>query len=237
MIKHIGRHGERKIVVVFNTVPSEDHMALVAYSDSLPSMMHDEVMKVLESPAGQTAKDLAEALHRNIMPDGTNTLSGLHTGGYLKKVQTKQIILTPNAKTTVRLDELNKILAEMAQGQEAVKRMADIDAGRGFADPTKNSASTTSRDVGDPVVGEKPAAAADKVLSDDDLAKINLDQAKQLEAQAKSLRAEALRLREEAKQFMPTKPESAVKKTVTKKAPAAATKKVSNVRATKKTAA
>jgi len=238
MIKHIGRHGERKIVVVFNTVPSEDHMALVAYSDSLPSMMHDEVMKVLESPAGQTAKDLAEALHRNIMPDGTNTLTSLHTGGYLKKVQTKQIILTPNAKTTVRLDELNKILAEMAQGQEAVKRMADIDAGRGFADPTKNSANTTSRDVGDPVIADKSAATSPAgVLTDADLAKINLDQARQLETQAKTLMAEARRLKAEAQQFMPAKPEPAVKKTVTKKAPAAATKKVSNVRATKKTTA
>jgi hypothetical protein len=93
--------------------------------------------------------------------------------------------------------------------------------------------------VGDPVIVEKPTAAATTtgVLTDADLAKINLDQARQLETQAKSLRAEAQRLRAEAQQFMPAKPAPAVKKTVTKKAPAAATKKVSNVRATKKTTA
>ena len=84
MLKHVGRHGEKKVVVAYNTVPGEDHMALVIYSDSLPSMLHDEVMKVIESPAGQSAKVLADALFRNIMPDGNNTLGSLHKGGYLK---------------------------------------------------------------------------------------------------------------------------------------------------------
>ena len=84
MLKHVGRHGEKKVVVAYNTVPGEDHMALVIYSDSLPSMLHDEVMKVIESPAGQTAKSLADALFRNIMPDGNNTLGALHKGGFLK---------------------------------------------------------------------------------------------------------------------------------------------------------
>ena len=55
MLKHIGRHGERKVVVAYNTVPGEDHMALVIYSDNLPSVLHDEVMKVVESAAGQGA--------------------------------------------------------------------------------------------------------------------------------------------------------------------------------------
>ena len=120
MLKHVGRHGEKKVVVAYNTVPGEDHMALVIYSDSLPSMLHDEVMKVIESPAGQTAKSLADALFRNIMPDGNNTLGALHKGGFLKKVQTKQVILKPNAKSSVRLDELNDILKKMEAGQEAI---------------------------------------------------------------------------------------------------------------------
>jgi hypothetical protein len=37
-------------------------------------MIHDEIMKVLESAVGQQANDLADALFRNIMPDGKNTL-------------------------------------------------------------------------------------------------------------------------------------------------------------------
>ena len=213
MLKHVGRHGEKKVVVAYNTVPGEDHMALVIYSDSLPSMLHDEVMKVIESPAGQTAKSLADALFRNIMPDGNNTLGALHKGGFLKKVQTKQVILKPNAKSSVRLDELNEILKKMEGSAEAAKKLADIDAGRGYADPSKN----VSRDVGEPVKNEA-AVNTSGVLTDADLAKANLDQAAKMETQAKTLLAEAKRLKEEASSFAP--------KT-----------KAKNVRATKKTTA
>ena len=213
MLKHVGRHGEKKVVVAYNTVPGEDHMALVIYSDSLPSMLHDEVMKVIESPAGQTAKSLADALFRNIMPDGNNTLGALHKGGFLKKVQTKQVILKPNAKSSVRLDELNEILKKMEGSAEAAKKLADIDAGRGYADPSKN----VSRDVGEPVKTEA-AVNTSGVLTDADLASQRLEQATKMELQAKTLLAEAKRLKEEASSLAP--------KT-----------KAKNVRATKKTAA
>ena len=214
MLKHVGRHGEKKVVIAYNTVPGEDHMALVIYSDALPAMIHDEVMKVVESAAGQGAKVLADALFRNIMPDGNNTLGSLHKGGYLKKVQTKQVILTPNAKTTVRLDELNEILKKMEAGEEAIKAMADIDAGRGFADPKKSS----GRELGEPKKAAESAVNTSGVLTDADLAKANLDQAAKMEAQAKTLLAEAKRLKDEAKSFAPTP-------------------KAKNVRATKKTTA
>jgi hypothetical protein len=213
MIKHIGRHGEKKVVVAYNTVPGEDHMALVIYSDALPAMIHDEVMKVVESSAGQSAPILADALFRNIMPDGNNTLGALHKGGYLKKVQTKQVILKPNAKSSVRLDELNEILKKMEGSAEAAKKLADIDAGRGYADPSKNG----SRDVGEPVKTEA-AVNTSGVLTDADLANQRLDQATKMESQAKTLLAEAKRLKEEASSLAP--------KT-----------KAKNVRATKKTTA
>jgi hypothetical protein len=214
MLKHVGRHGEKKVVVAYNTVPGEDHMALVIYSDSLPSMLHDEVMKVIESPAGQTAKSLADALFRNIMPDGNNTLGALHKGGFLKKVQTKQVILKPNAKSSVRLDELNDILKKMEAGQEAVDAMAKIDAGRGYADPSKN----IGRELGEPKKVAEAAVNTSGVLTDADLASQRIDQATKMELQAKTLLAEAKRLKEEASSLAP--------KT-----------KAKNVRATKKTAA
>jgi hypothetical protein len=215
MIKHIGRHGDRKVVVAYNTVPSEDHMCLVIYSDSLPTMVHDQVMKVVESAAGQSAKVLADALHRNIMPDGTNTLGTLHRSGWLKKVQTKQVILTPNAKTSIRLDELNDALAKIEAGGAGAKKMAEIDANRGYADPEKQK----GRDLGEPASVEQKRVNTNEALTDADLAKLNLDQAASMEAQAKTLLAEAKRLKEEAKRFAPTKAKN-VRTTNTKKATA-----------------
>jgi hypothetical protein len=215
MIKHIGRHGDRKVVVAYNTVPSEDHMCLVIYSDSLPTMVHDQVMKVVESAAGQSAKVLADALHRNIMPDGTNTLGTLHRSGWLKKVQTKQVILTPNAKTSIRLDELNDALAKIEAGGAGAKKMAEIDANRGYADPEKQK----GRDLGEPASVEQKRVNTNEALTDADLAKLNLDQAASMEAQAKTLLAEAKRLKEEAKRFAPTKAKN-VRTSNTKKATA-----------------
>jgi len=217
MLKHVGRHGEKRVVVAYNTVPGEDHMALVVYSDSLPSMIHDEVMKVVESTAGQTAKVLADALFRNIMPDGNNTLGSLHKGGFLKKVQTKQVILTPNAKSSVRLDELNDILKKMEAGEEAIKALSDIDAGRGYADPEKNK-KTTSKDVGESSRSiESSVNTSAGVLTDADLAKANLDQAAKMELQAKTLLAEAKRLKDEAGSFAPKTKAKNVRKPSTKK--------------------
>lgn len=214
MIKHVGRHNQRKVVIVFRTVPDEDHMALVLYSDSLPSMLHDEVMKVLESEAGQNAKELADALFRHTMADGNNCLTTIHRSSYMKKVPTNQVIVTPDAKSTVRLDELNKILAELEAGSEAARKMAEFDAGRGLADPTKKvnaQSKTTSESVN---------TSSGDVLSDADIAQQRLDQAARMEAEAKGLLAEAKRLKEEAKALTPAKAKNVRTTKTTKKATA-----------------
>jgi len=195
MIKHVGKHNQRKVIIVYKTVPDETHMALIAYSDSLPSLVHDEAMKVLESEIGQNAKELADALFRNTMADGNNCLTALHKGGWLKKVPTNQVIVTPTSKSTVRLDELNDILAKLEAGGEAAQRLADLDANRG----TKGVLNT-GREVGEPNL-----PASSDVLSDTDLAEQRLAQATKMEAEAKSLLAEAKRLKEEAKSLTPTK--------------------------------
>ena len=72
MIKHVGKHNQRRVAIVYRKVPDEAHMALVMYTDNLPQMVHDESMKVLESEIGQNAKDLADALVRTPLADGTN---------------------------------------------------------------------------------------------------------------------------------------------------------------------
>lgn len=221
MIKHVGKHNQRKIAIIYRKVPDEGHMALVMYTDSLPSMVHDEAMKVLESEIGQNAKELADALFRHTMPDGNNCLTYIHRAGYLKKVPTNQVIVTPTAKATVRLDELNTILDNLELGGEAAQKMADIDANRGIKGVIQEG-----REVGMPAqLQTNTTQTADMFagLSDADLANQRIAQASKLEADAKGLLAEAKRLKEEAKSLLPAK------------APKAS--KAKNVRTTKKTEA
>ena len=223
MYKHIGKHNNKKIVLIFITLPGEDHMCLVAYSDLLPRMYHDTVMSVLESPAGQEAESFSDVLFRNLMPDGTNCLEALHKNGLLKKIPTNQVILTPNSSSSVRLDEMNTILNEMAQGESAIKRLAELDADRGM---TGKKRKPEPREVGVPSSSRSiPAsiqAPADQVLSDADLAKDRIKQAHTMKANAEQLLKEADRLLTEAAALDPI---TAKNVTPTKKKPAVKAKK------------
>mgnify|MGYP003350393871 CR=1 FL=1 len=135
MLKHVGRHGDRKVAIVFREIPNEDHMCLVIYPDVLPTHIHNSVMSVLESAPGQQATNLADVFHRNLLPDGRNILQTLHAEGMLKKVAANQVILTPTPNTSVKLDEVNKLVKEMESGAEALKRMQEIDQNQGIVDP------------------------------------------------------------------------------------------------------
>ena len=130
-VKHVGTHNSKKIVVLFRQTPNEDHMALVVYSDSMPSLIHDAVMECVQSDVGQQAENLADALQRKSMPDGRIALTVLHQEGYIKKVQTNQVIMTPNAKSTVRLDELNDVVNKLKAGGEAAEKMRELDQNSG----------------------------------------------------------------------------------------------------------
>ena len=198
-VKHIGKHNNRKVVIVYKKIPEENHMCLVVYPDSLPALLHDEAMKVLESPVGQDAKELADALFRHIMPDGNNALIALHKGNVMKKVPTNQVTVAPNASSTIRLDELNDMLEQMEQGEAAVKKMAEIDASRGMAGGNKGQ----GRELGQP---EALPAGINAVLTDEVLASQRAQQAARFRADAASMLAEADRLDQEAASLLPAPP-------------------------------
>jgi hypothetical protein len=233
MIKHVGKHNNKRIVIMWRKVPNEDHMALVLYSETLPRLIHDEVMKALESPIGQNAVEFSDVLFRTIMADGRNALEVLHKEGFIKKVPTSQILVTPTTKSSVRLDELNGIMDEMQKGEEAVKRLAEIDSSAGLQTkkkvregrevgmpPNNSSVSRTNLEVD---ATDSAAAYLKGALSDTDIAEQRLSQAANMKQQAEQLLAEAKRLEEEAKQFAPAKnvTTKTTKKTATRKKQAA----------------
>jgi len=202
MIKHVAKHNDKKAVILFREVPGETHMCLLCYSDLLPRMMHDEIMKVLESAHGQAAENLADALFRNLMADGRNTLEVLHKEGFIKKVPTNQVLVTPGGKNNVRLDELNSILTEMKQGEDAIKKMAELDANKGM---TGKKRAPEPREVGQPAnTRARPIEVVNEVLTDADLAQQRLAQAEKMRQSAQQLLAEAERLATEASQLSPT---------------------------------
>ena len=203
MLKHIGRHGDRKVAIIFRELPGEDHMCLVIYPDTLPTHIHNTIMSILESAPGQQSPNLADVLHRNLLPDGRVILQALHNEGMLKKIQTNQVIVTPTAQSNVKLDELNKIVKEMESGDAALKRMQELDANAGFVDPAVKRKAEKAFKEGRISEAEALVAPATGALDDQSLAANMLAQAKRMEADAKGLVAEAARMKKDAQRMFP----------------------------------
>ena len=192
-IRHVGRHGDRKVAIAFREVPGEPHMALVIYTELLNQNIHDPLIACIESDIGQHSDDLALALNRVYTKDGQIILQKLHAEGMLKKVNTEVIVMTPAPNTRIKLSELNKILDEMKMGESAVKRLAEMDNQLGMHDALK----LARRMRGDSSASS--SSLASEVALDDNVLVSNLrQQAERMKSEANGLLAEADRLLTEA---------------------------------------
>jgi hypothetical protein len=205
-MKHVGKHGDRKVCILFRQVPGEDHMALIVYPETLQAHWQQAIQGVLESDIAQQSDELADALHRNFLPDGRAILETLHQERMIKKVRTSDIIVTPTAQSKIRLDELNKMLNEMKLGEEAIKKMAQNDASRGMVAPeVKRKAEAEFKASQQPQAQPMPKlqASQDGALSDRDIAANMVFQAKKMEVEAKQMIAEAARMKKDAQRMDP----------------------------------
>jgi hypothetical protein len=203
-IRHVGKIGDRKVAIIFREIPGEQHMCLVTFTETLNVHVHDPMMACIESDIGQSSENLADALNRSYTKDGKIILQVLHSEGLLKKVQTSQVVVTPNSTTRIKLEELNKILDEMQQGEEAVRKLAQLDESRGMQSP----ADVARRLRGDKERYEKATQnppvvpVSDGLLGDSALANNLRQQAARMEAEAKGLLAESARLQQEANEML-----------------------------------
>lgn len=198
-LKHIGKIGDRKVAVVFRQIPGEEHMCLVVFTELLNQNIHDPLITTIESDIGQFSKDLGDALNRSYTRDGKIILQVLHHEGMMKKVQTSQVLMTPSPNQHIKLSELNTILNEMDKGEEAVKKLAEMDRSRGLQDPV-DVARRMRGESTDPNIRNQAAQMASEagMLADNDLARQRLEQAQRMEREANGLLAESQRLLNEA---------------------------------------
>jgi hypothetical protein len=208
-IKHVGKNGDRKVLVLYRQVPGDDHMCLVVYPEVLNASWQDTIQRVVESDVGQQANQLADALHRAMLPDGRPILETLHNERMIKKIRSSDVIMTPTGNAHIRLDELNKLINEMESGEAARAKMALNDASRGMVAPEVKRAAEAAYKAEQ--AAKQPqytppepfTAPADGVLSDRAIAANMLAQAKQMETDAKGLIAEAARMKKDAEKMVP----------------------------------
>ena len=199
-LKHVGRiiASGKKCLVAYRTLPGDAYNCLIVPTENLPDSYHDALINLVESNAGQTAHEFAEALDRTQFPDGSRMLPALHTQGRLVKIPTSQVEMMPTNSTSIVLSELNQIIADQrgiavdelsiqpGTSQEKANELAKV---KELAD--KEYAKTTSESVNTP---EVPAVD----LSDPVVA------AKYYRSQADKLSKEAANFRRLAEDLIPT---------------------------------
>lgn len=191
-LKHIGRvaNTDVKCVIVFremydaegNVVDPDN--CLVVETERLPDMEHDDVVRLVESQAGQDAKEFYEVAHRTRFADGTNMLVALTGRNRLRKYPTSQILLTPNPQTAIPLSEINEIIRKQKSG------MSEQDINNTMVDDTDSPPRTqTTLD---------PTQTIDQSVDTGEAALDDTAIAKNMIAQAETFLAEAKRLQDEA---------------------------------------
>ena len=178
-IKHVGKNGQqKKVVVVFREVPGDPDSALVIPTETLPSLYHDDLISAIESTNCQSSTEASDYLYRQVFNDGTNMLNTIHQRGWMVKVPTKSIIMTPQPGVNINLVDLNRELSQINREQAA--------SGTRSGDVATNK----------PANQYTPPSGPPGVIDDVQLAS-------KLRAQANTFEAEVRRLREEAEKLDP----------------------------------
>jgi hypothetical protein len=125
-IKHVGVDGKgRKCIVAFREVPGDSENCLIIPTEGLPDLYHNDLIQAIESVGAQDAIDVNEYLFRQKFHDGTNMLNTVHQNGWMQKVATKSVMMTPQPGVTINLVELNKQLRLINAAPQQAKEIAE----------------------------------------------------------------------------------------------------------------
>ena len=192
-LKHVGRikTNQRKVVVAYRTIPGDAESCVVVTTENLMADEHDALMKTVESDAGQSAYEFAEAMARTSLPDGRNMLAGFHTTGKMIKLKTSDVEMIPDRNTSIPLNELNQQIAK--NKGVSVEDLA-LKSGASSETVSEEQAAVQTETL----PSDEPLEVSNDVISDEELAA-------KYRSDADRLYKEAKRLREEAEKLVPSK--------------------------------
>ena len=195
-------HNNRRVIVAYKVLPGDPENCVVVTTKNLEAGDHDALIKLVESPAGQEADDLATVMMRTQLSDGSNMLARFHTTGKMVKVKTSEVDMIPNQNTSIKLSELNEAIAQ--QKGITVADLA-VKGPDGKTVQSSNAPSMTASEMAAAAPNVAPVAD-DGVITDEELAK-------KFRSDADRLSKEAAELRRQAEELVPTKKKASTKKT------------------------
>ena len=207
-LKHVGRmaNNQRRVIVAYKVLPGDPEHCVVVTTENLEAGDHDALIKLVESASGQQADDLATAMMRTTLPDGSNMLARFHTTGKMVKVKTADVEMIPNQNSSIKLSDLNEAIA--VQRGVTVNDLAVT--GRDGKTVQQSTAPAMTASEMAAVAPSVAPVADDGVITDESLAA-------KFRSDADRLSKEAAALRRQAEELVPT-----VKKTTAKKTKASA---------------
>jgi ABC-type sulfate/molybdate transport systems ATPase subunit len=153
-------------------------------------------MSLVESDTGQQADELADVMAVRRFPDGSNMLQFVHANGLMKKVPTNGVLVTPDNKTSIPLDELNNVIAE--QKGVTLEQLAIKDGSNSTVPTISENASAKS--------------ATEEVVIETAKSEVDLSPT-EMRSRADALYKEAAKLRKTADELDPPKSKKATKET------------------------
>lgn len=188
-LKHVGKmiNTGAKVLVVFRTLPGESNFALVLPTATLPDHYHDSLISLVESDQAQDTNEFGEIMFIRHFPDGRPMLQAMQLDGRMQKVATDSVMMTPTLSDSIRLDELNMLIAQ--QRNCAVDDLSSFVTG---GDKSTEVNTVTNSDK----IKTESNDVSETVLTDKDLAK-------SYRSQADAMYKEAARLRKQADELDP----------------------------------
>lgn len=167
-MKHVGKVGEKPVVIVYREVPNEPDNALIVETGSLEPDQHDALMNVVQSAEAQESNNISEVLHRRTFPDGSNMLTSLHYSKKIVKTPVNMVNLTPTPQQVVALEDVNKEIRKIETGSNPPLN-TEVNPNPIETDPTLASAEapTTTESNDDPTEVAKGILRQAMLMEDD----------------------------------------------------------------------
>lgn len=205
-LKHVGRikNTGRRCIVVFREMYDDrghvvdENNCLIVETESLPDAEHQDIMRIVESEPAQATGDVYNVFARERLGSGVPALQWMAQTQRLRKFPTNNIELTPDSRTVLGLDTLNKIVKMQKAGasQKDIENALrdDTDMPPRQAESVTQTMNEANPDATEATATPAEAQSGDGVLDDATIAKQRLNQAEMFEAEAKALREQAYEL-------------------------------------------
>jgi hypothetical protein len=124
--KHFGKikSTDRRCVVVFMQLPDALDKALIIDVEALPPRFEQIISEILNAPAGQNEKNLADYMNTRQVPEtGRSVLNEFHANGFLRVEPINNVIMLPTPNQPIPLVDILKTMGTLPDSveMEAVK--------------------------------------------------------------------------------------------------------------------